>query len=42
MLSYVILVVQLIFTCSKPTIETLEKSVKNVEVNNKNTRTTVY
>ena len=28
------------FTCSKSTIETLEKGVKYVQVNNENTRTT--
>ena len=33
-------ITQQTFTCSNSTIETLEKSVKYVQINNKNTRTT--
>ena len=33
---------QLTFTCSKVATETLEKGVKYVQINSKNTRTTSY
>ena len=33
---------QLTFTCSKSTVETLEKGVKYVQINTKNTRTTSF